>query len=90
MSLDTTPDPLLACLPEILLTLVEDQLSNNESCGDDELRDYFIECGLSREQAERALTYRSAYMHLHFGAATPIRNGIAVRFNPGTDDFDLI
>ncbi|MBT2748243.1 MULTISPECIES: hypothetical protein [unclassified Lysobacter] len=90
MSQNKQPDPLLSTLPELLLALVEDQLSNNESSGDGELRDYFIGCGLSREQAERALEYRSAYMHMHLGAATPIRAGAAIRFNPASGDFDLI
>jgi hypothetical protein len=65
-------------------------LSNNESSGDDELRDYFVGCGLSREQAERALEYRSAYRHIYFGRATPIRTGAAIRFNPTSGDFDLV
>ncbi|MGH8083455.1 MAG: hypothetical protein ACREP7_22955 [Lysobacter sp.] len=89
MSQSNRPDPLLATLPETLLDLVEDQLSNNESSEDDELRDYFIDSGLSREQAERALSYRNAYMHLYFGEATPIRTGAAVRYTPTSGDFEL-
>ena len=90
MNQNNRPDPLLSTLPETLLALVEDQLSNNESSDDEELRNYFIDCGLSREQAERALSYRSAYMRLYLGAATPIRTSAVVRFNQATGDFELI
>ena len=90
MSHNKQPDPLLSTLPEYLLALVEDQLSNNESSGDEELRDYFIDCGLSREQADRALSYRSAYTHIYFGGATPIRMGAAIRFNSNSGELELI
>ena len=90
MNQNNRPDPLLSTLPDTLLALVEDQLSNNESSDDEELRNYFFDCGLSREQAEHALSYRSAYMHFYVGAATPIRTGTVVRFNPATGEFDLI
>lgn len=79
------PDPVLASLPEVLLMLVEDQLSNNESAGDSELRDYFIECGLTAEQASLAVQYRSAYASdIFWGSNTPIRSGVALKFNPNT------
>ncbi|MGO1069596.1 hypothetical protein [Lysobacter sp. CA199] len=82
---NTGPDPVLASLPEVLLTLVEDQLSNNESAGDFELRDYFIECGLTAEQALRAVQYRSAYANdIYWGSNTPIRSGVALKFNPNS------
>ncbi|MGO1069666.1 hypothetical protein [Lysobacter sp. CA199] len=77
------PDPLLASLPDPLLTLVEDQLSNNESAGDEELRSYFIACGLTTEQADRAVQYRPAYAtDIYWGNATPIRTGVGLRYNP--------
>lgn len=77
------PDPVLASLPEVLLTLVEDQLSNNESADDEELRNYFIECGLTAEHASRAVQYRSAYANdIYWGSNTPIRSGVALKFNP--------
>lgn len=80
-----SPDPLLASLPEVLLTLVEDQLSNNESADDEELRNYFIQCGLTADQAARAVQYRSAYAYdIYWGRNTPIRSGIALKFSPRT------
>lgn len=82
---NTRPDPVLASLPEVLLTLVEDQLSNNESASDEELRKYFIKCGLTAEQASRAVQYRIAYANdIYWGSNTPIRSGVAVKFNPNT------
>ncbi|MGO1073381.1 hypothetical protein [Lysobacter sp. CA199] len=81
----TGPDPVLASLPEVLLILIEDQLSNNESASDEELRDYFIACGLTAAQAERAVLYRRAYAtDFCWGDATPIRAGEALNFNPKT------
>lgn len=87
MNADDTkgPDPLLASLPNLLLALVEDQLSNNDSAGDNELRNYFITCGLTAEQADRAVQYRPAYAtDIYWGGATPIRSGVGLRFNPQT------
>lgn len=47
-------DPILAALPASLLRLVEDQLSNNDVCSDDEPLDHFISDGLTEAQVRRA------------------------------------
>ncbi|WP_408951471.1 hypothetical protein [Lysobacter sp. Hz 25] len=79
------PDSLLAALPHLLLALIEDELSNNDSASDDELRHYFVACGLTIEQAERAVQYRPAYAtDIYWGGATPIRTGVGLRYNPET------
>ncbi|WP_223618983.1 hypothetical protein [Lysobacter sp. ESA13C] len=75
-------DPLLAALPELLIDLIEYQLSNNEADTDEELRDYFIRRGLSPAQADRAVEYRDDYLsEVHWGRETPIRGGGAQRCN---------
>jgi hypothetical protein len=82
-------DPILATLTPTQLAWVEDQLSNNDACGDDELRDYFIQEGLTEPQALRALSYRSAYAFNIFREGhTPILKGDdALRFNPHSQQF---
>lgn len=73
----THPDPAFAGLSRELLALVEDQLSNNESDNDDDLYAYFVSCGLTPEQAERALAYRDMYLNtVYLRGESPIRDSI--------------
>lgn len=51
-------DPILAALSPSLLALVEGSLSNDEVSSDEEMLAYFIDNGLTEEQARQALTYR--------------------------------
>lgn len=83
-------DPILAPLPASLLSFVEDQLSNNEVCSDEELLDHFIANGLTDEQARQALTYRDRYSaNIYLDGFTPIcKAGEALRFNPHTRQFE--
>ncbi len=79
-------DTILITLPESLLSLVEDQLTNNEVSSDDELRNHFIANGLTEVQAQQALAYRDRYLINFYRAGfTPIRKGKeALKFNPNT------
>ena len=45
-------DPILAALPASLLKLVEGSLSNDEVSSDEEMLGYFIDNGLTEEQAK--------------------------------------
>jgi hypothetical protein len=56
-------DPILAALPASLLKLVEGSLSNDEVSSDEEMLGYFIDNGLTEEQARQALTYRDQYLN---------------------------
>lgn len=46
-------DPILATLPPSLLALVEGSLSNDEVSSDEEMLAYFIDNGLTEDQARR-------------------------------------
>ena len=83
-------DPNLASLPEPLLRLVEDQLSNNEVSSDEELLDHFVSSGLTEAQARQALVYRSRYLcNIYREGFTPILKGNeALRFNPYSRQFE--
>lgn len=83
-------DPILAALPGPLLSFIEDQLSNNEVSSDEELLDHFIANGLTRDQAQQALTYRQRYLiNIYHIGFSPIRNpGLVLRFNPHVRDFE--
>ncbi|MGO1003269.1 hypothetical protein [Lysobacter sp. CA196] len=82
-------DAILAALPELLIDLIKYQLINNVIGTYEELRDYFIRCGLSRAQADRAVEYRDDYLcGVHWGRETPIRTGGAQRYNPKTGRVD--
>jgi len=63
-------DTILSSITLKQLSVIEDQLANNEDAEDSELLDYFVkEIGLSEEQARQALTYRGLYrlnMYLQF------------------------
>jgi hypothetical protein len=70
----TVSSPLRALSNE-LVSLVEDQLTQNEVSCDEELRNYFAACGLTEGQAIEALTYRDLYLiHSYANGETPIRN----------------
>ncbi|MAY01378.1 MAG: hypothetical protein CMQ38_00195 [Gammaproteobacteria bacterium] len=83
-------DPILTSLPESLLRLVEDQLSNNDVSPDEELLDHFICSGLTEAQARQALTYRGQYLvNIYLDGFTPIRKADkAMRFNPVSRQFE--
>ena len=49
-------DPILAALSPSLLALVEGSLSNDEVSSDEEMLAYFIDNGLTEDQARQALT----------------------------------
>jgi hypothetical protein len=70
-------DPVLAQLSAQELDYIEDQLSNNETANDDELRSGFIANGLTPDQADRALTYRQQYLiEIYWRGTGPIYNYI--------------
>ena len=79
-------DPILATLPPSLLALVEGSLSNDEVSSDEEMLAYFIDNGLSEEQARQALTYRDQYLNtISLEGFTPITSADEPRhFNPHT------
>jgi len=52
---------------EKLLKLVEAVLTNDKTASNEELQQYFIRCGLTKEQSARAVAYRSHY----FGKIVP-------------------
>ena len=85
-------DSILASLPDSLLRLIEDQLSNNEVSSDEELRDYFIDSGLTEGQARQALTFRGQYLgNIYLDGFTPIRLGNeALRYNPCSQRFEPV
>lgn len=83
-------DPILTSLPDSLLRLVEDQLSNNEISADGDLLEHFVESGLTEIQARRALSYRDQYLtYIYLDGFTPIRLGSeALRYNPHSRQFE--
>ncbi|MFD1295039.1 MULTISPECIES: hypothetical protein [Lysobacter] len=77
----TKTDCELARLPWRVLAFVEDHLSNDDISSDNELFTHFVSSGLTRSQAERALSYRQAYLgNVFLSDETPIRIG-----RPGRD-----
>ncbi|WP_309601078.1 hypothetical protein [Burkholderia multivorans] len=83
-------DPILAVLPPSLVKLVEGSLSNDEVSSDEEMLEYFINNGLTEEQARQALTYRSQYLNnIYLDGFTPITAADEVlRFNALTRQFE--
>lgn len=83
-------DPILAALPASLLKLVEGSLSNDEVSSDEEMLGYFIDNGLTEEQARQALTYRDQYLNnIYLDGFTPITAVDEARhFNPHTRQFE--
>jgi hypothetical protein len=77
-------DPKLSSLTLEQLQTVEDQLSTDCASTSDELLSHFLLCGLDREQAEQALTYRDLYLsNMYLQGHTPILKGDqAIRFDP--------
>ncbi|HGR4999587.1 hypothetical protein FA146_25690 [Pseudomonas aeruginosa] len=60
-------NPLFTNLTQETLAYLEDQLSNNDVAGDDELIDLFIEeLSLTLEQAEAAVALRDQYLYQVF------------------------
>lgn len=85
-------DPILTSLPESLLRLVEDQLSNNDVSPDEELLGHFVGSGLTEIQARQALSYRNQYLtYIYLDGFTPIRKaGEALRYNAHSQQFEPI
>jgi hypothetical protein len=85
-------DPILTSLPDSLLRLIEDQLSNNESSPDEELLEHFLSCGLTEIQARHALSYRDQYLtYIYLDGFTPIRlRTEALRYNAHSRQFEPI
>ncbi len=83
-------DPILAALPPASLKLVEGSLSNDEVSSDEEMLGYFIDNGLTEEQARQALTYRDQYLNnIYLDGFTPITSvDEALHFNPHTQQFE--
>ena len=83
-------DPILAALSPSLLALVEGSLSNDEVSSDEEMLEYFINNGLTEEQARQALTYRDQYLNnIYLDGFTPITAADeALHFNPHTRQFE--
>lgn len=83
-------DPILASLPDSLLRLIEDQLSNNELSSHEELLEHFIGSGITEAQARRALTYRDQYLaNIYLDGFTPIRKeSEALRYNAHSRRFE--
>ena len=85
-------DSILSSITLAMLHRVEDQLTNNESASDQELLDDFVANGLTRAQAQQALTYRSSYLrNIYLDGFTPILKGKqALRFNPTRRQFEPV
>lgn len=85
-------DPVLTSLPDTLLRLIEDHLSNNEDSSDEELIEHFVGSGLTEIEARQALRYRNQYLaHIYLDGFTPIRSGSeALRYNPHSRQFEPI
>ncbi len=83
-------DAILSSLSAEVLSLVEDQLANNDVSSDAELFEHFIQSGLDDMQAQHALSYRELYLcNIYREGFTPIRKGAqARRFNPYTRQFE--
>ncbi|MCC8445505.1 hypothetical protein [Xanthomonas translucens] len=81
---------ILAMLPRSLLAFVEEQLSNDEVSSNEEMLEYFINNGLTEEQARQALTYRDQYLsNIYLDGFTPITASDEVlHFNPHTRQFE--
>lgn len=85
-------DPMLTSLPDSLLRLIEDHLSNNEVSSDEELLKQFVDGGLTEAEARQALSYRNQYLtHIYLDGFTPIRKGReALHFNPHSRQFEPV
>lgn len=83
-------DPILGEISVIQLALVEDQLTNCQEASDEELQEFFLENGLTEEQAKQALKYRELYMlNIYNIGSTPIRDGDdAYNYNPNSGYFE--
>lgn len=85
-------DPMLASLPDSLLRLIEDHLSNSEVSSDEELLEQFVGIGLTEAEARHALSYRHQYLtHIYLDGFTPIRKGReALHYNPHSRQFEPV
>ncbi|MGY6272929.1 hypothetical protein ACXIUT_24910 [Achromobacter denitrificans] len=83
-------DAILASLSISMLAYVEGQLSNDEISSDEEMVDYFVTNGLTKEQARLAVTYRDRYLcNIYETGFTPISNpGVVLRYNPYKRDVE--
>ncbi|EPN1348209.1 TPA: hypothetical protein L4S64_005771 [Pseudomonas aeruginosa] len=79
-------NPLFTNLTQETLAYLEDQLSNNDVAGDDELIDLFIEeLSLTLEQAEAAVALRDQYLSQVFlNGQGPLHQDDGLSFDPHT------
>ncbi|WP_248767850.1 hypothetical protein [Pseudomonas sp. MWU12-2345] len=82
-------NPIFSDLGEHILLTVEDQLTNNEVSDDGEMREHFIEIGLTEAQADAALQLRSLYqVNLYMIGQSPLFQGDKTTyFDPHTRSF---
>lgn len=84
------PDPYLASLPERILVVVEDALSNGDSSTDAEMAQYLLDIGLTDEQARHAVSYRDVYrLNVWIDCYTPIRSGVQVHYNGIAGEYEV-
>ncbi|WP_057916356.1 hypothetical protein [Lysobacter antibioticus] len=84
------PDPVLVSLPERVLVVVEDALSNDESSTDAEMAQYLLDIGLTDVLARHAVSYRDVYrLSLWIDCYTPIRSAVRVRCNRTTGEYEI-
>lgn len=76
--------PIFQNLTPETMANVDDQLSNNEVSGNEEMRDFFIdELGLTAEQADAAVALRPRYMgQIFLIGKSPLFLENAVAFDP--------
>lgn len=79
-------NPLFTNLTQETIDYLEDQLSNNDVAGDDELIDLFIkELSLTLEQAEAAVALRDQYLGQVFLIGQgPLQQVDGLSFDPHT------
>ncbi|HCU0570234.1 hypothetical protein [Pseudomonas aeruginosa] len=79
-------NPLFTNLTQETLAYIEDQLSNNDVAGDDELIDLFIEeLSLTLEQAEAAVALRDQYLcQVFLNGQGPLHQDDGLSFDPHT------
>ncbi|EAZ56192.1 hypothetical protein IPC600_22710 [Pseudomonas aeruginosa] len=79
-------NPLFTNLTQETLAYLEDQLSNNDVAGDDELIDLFIEeLSLTLDQAEAAVALRDQYLcQVFLIGQGPLHQADGLSFDPHT------
>lgn len=87
-------DEIFLTLSDEVLNWMDTILANDDVSSDEELVHCFIENGaLTREQAQKALSYRDLYLvHIFHCEHTPLRKGRegCLRWNPHTIQFEKL